>query len=294
MTEKIIAIVPAAGVGARANADMAGGRVGGICDDDGCRIAAPGSGAAASSETLPKQYRPLRGEPMLRWAVRALLADERVGQVRVVVAPGDALAEGALAGLPRTVIRPCGGPTRAATVLAALEDLAPEPGTWVLVHDAARPGLPPDDLRTLIDACLAHGAGGLLARRVADTVKQQDVSAQVGGPTPARDPVPSGGGVPGLLETQDVGVAPSGRIRCDVAARTLSREGLWLAQTPQMFPAVALLAALRRAAGDDGITDEASAMERAGCSPLLVPGSLRNFKVTWPEDFALMEKWLGS
>jgi 2-C-methyl-D-erythritol 4-phosphate cytidylyltransferase len=80
--------------------------------------------------------------------------------------------------------------------------------------------------------------------------------------------LPSGGGVPqGLLGTQDVGVAPSGRILCDVTARTLPREGLWLAQTPQMFPAVALLAALRRAAGDDGITDEASAMERAGCSP---------------------------
>lgn len=284
MTEKIIAIVPAAGVGARANADMAGGRVGGACDDEGCRIAAPGSGAAASRETLPKQYRPLRGEPMLRWAVRALLADERVGQVRVVVAPGDALAEGALAGLPRTVIRPCGGPTRAATVLAALEDLAPETGTWVLVHDAARPGLPPDDLRALIDACLAHGAGGLLARRVADTVKQQGV------PAPGSDAVPRSPSA-----ASGSGVAPSGREHGDVrvAARTLSREGLWLAQTPQMFPAVALLAALRRAAGDDGITDEASAMERAGCSPLLVPGSLRNFKVTWPEDFALMEKWLG-
>lgn len=285
MTEKIIAIVPAAGVGARANADMAGGRVGGACDDEGCRIAAPGSGSAASREALPKQYRPLRGEPMLRWAVRALLADERVGQVRVVVAPGDALAEGALAGLPRTVIRPCGGPTRAATVLAALEDLAPEPGTWVLVHDAARPGLPPDDLRALIDACLAHGAGGLLARRVADTVKQQGV------PAPGSDAVPRSPSA-----ASGSGVAPSGREHSDVrvAARTLSREGLWLAQTPQMFPAVALLAALRRAAGDDGITDEASAMERAGCSPLLVPGSLRNFKVTWPEDFALMEKWLGS
>ena len=74
---------------------------------------------------------------------------------------------------------------------------------------------------------------------------------------------------------------------------TVDRDGLWLAQTPQLFPAHALREALQ-AAKEQGfvVTDEASAMELAGSQALLILGSARNFKVTWPEDFELMEKWL--
>ncbi|MGE8570073.1 MAG: 2-C-methyl-D-erythritol 4-phosphate cytidylyltransferase [Achromobacter sp.] len=227
MSDSIIAIVPAAGVGARASR--------------------PGA------EPVPKQYRPLAGQPMLRHAVRALLADERVSQVRVAVTPGDGWVDSALAGLPRTVWRACGGATRADTVAGALADSGVGDDTWVLVHDAARPGLPESALRRLIDACLTDPVGGLLALPVADTVK-------------------------------------GGRDRVE---RTLDRNGLWLAQTPQMFRAGVLRDALT-AASVNGVTvtDEASALEAAGYAPLLVPGALRNFKVTWPDDFELMEKWL--
>jgi len=227
MIDSLIAIVPAAGVGLRA-------------------------GRAGEPE-LPKQYRMLAGQPMLRRAVAALLADARIAQVRVAVSAGDERAQAALAGLPRTVCRPCGGPTRADTVAAALADSAAADGDWILVHDAARPGLPPDALARLIDACLPDAVGGLLALPVADTVK-------AGGP----------------------------RVRA-----TLDRDGLWLAQTPQMFRAGVLRAALAGARTDGvAVTDEASAIEAAGHTPLLVPGALRNFKVTWPDDFELMEKWL--
>lgn len=75
-------------------------------------------------------------------------------------------------------------------------------------------------------------------------------------------------------------------------ASTLDRSDKWLAQTPQMFRIGALVAALE-AAGDK-VTDESSAMEAAGWSPLLVPGSAQNFKVTYPEDFALAEAVLAS
>lgn len=227
---RIIAIVPAGGVGLRAGA------------------------------AHPKQYQTLHGEPMLRWAVRALLVDPRIDQVRVAVAPGDAHAAGALAGLPRTVWRPCGGATRAATVLAALRDAQFGPDDWALVHDAARPGLPARALSALIDACLGQGGGGLLAEPVADTVKRQTAGD--------RDPA---------------------RVQASV-----SREGLWLAQTPQMFPALTLQSALETAGQDAAVTDEASAMELAGHQPLLVPGSIRNLKVTWPEHFELMERLLDS
>jgi len=84
--------------------------------------------------------------------------------------------------------------------------------------------------------------------------------------------------------------------RADAAGRvtkTLARKRLWLAQTPQLFRADPLRAALERA-HEQGIavTDEASAMEAAGYAPRLVPGAACNLKLTWPEDFALMEKLL--
>lgn len=231
----LIAIVPAAGTGSRA-----GG----------------GDGA------LPKQYRLLNGQPMLRWSVLALLADPRIDQVRVVVAPDDTLAATALQGLPRTVWRACGGPSRAATVLAALLDCQLAKEDRVLVHDAARPGLPADALARLIDHGLSAPDGALLAMPVADTVKQ------------ARE---STGAVMTVAQVQ----------------ASVPRADLWLAQTPQLFPALQLLYALQAANGDySSITDEASAMEAVGFQPGLVPGSVRNFKVTWPEDFGLMAKWL--
>ncbi|MFV0283120.1 MAG: 2-C-methyl-D-erythritol 4-phosphate cytidylyltransferase [Castellaniella sp.] len=231
----LIALVPAAGIGAR----------------------------AADPEGRPKQYRRLGDAPMLRHAVQALLADPRIGQVRVAVVAGDPWVDAALAGLPRTVWRPCGGPTRAETVRAALRDAALADETWVLVHDAARPGLPADVLGRLIDACQSQDRGGLLALPVADTVKQ-------------------GGGVSGDFSR---------------VARTLPRKGLWLAQTPQMFRAGELRVALEACAGDPLVTDEASAVELA-CSadraPLLVRGARINDKLTWPEDFLWFEERLAA
>jgi 2-C-methyl-D-erythritol 4-phosphate cytidylyltransferase len=232
MSVSLIALVPAAGIGARAQA--------------------PGG------QGVPKQYRRLGGQPMLRHSVAALLADPRISQVRVAVSPDDGWVADALVDLPRTIWRPCGGNTRAQTVANALADSGAGADDWVLVHDAARPGLPPDALRRLIDTCLNDAVGGLLALPVSDTVKSGT----------------------GKSDTQRV-------------AGTVDRDGLWLAQTPQMFRAGMLAQALRDApAHGIAVTDEASAIEAAGHAPLLVPGALRNFKVTWPEDFDLMEKWL--
>ena len=248
MSDKLIAIVPAAGVGERAWE----------------------SGPEHLSR--PKQYRLLRREPMLRHAVRALLADARIDQVLVAVAADDAWADSALAGLPRTVVRACGGPTRAQTVMAALRHAQPGSKDWALVHDAARPGLPAQALARLIDHCFEQDAGGLLALPLADTIKR--------GAVLDRD---------ACLLTGGAGVAQAGH----AVQSTVDRTDLWAAQTPQMFRALELLRALEQAHGAKRpVTDEASAMELAGHKPRLVQGSARNFKVTWPEDFELMEKWL--
>jgi len=226
---RIVALVPAAGIGARAS--------------------------GTNQDQTPKQYRIIAGQPMLKHAVQALLSDERIEQVRVITAPHDEIAQELLSDLSRTICCPIGGAERSDTVLNGLEQAGLSEHDWVLVHDAARPGLPLEALRRLIDSCLENGVGGLLALPVADTIKFAD---------------------------------PSGRV-----VRTVDRAHLWAAQTPQMFRVGLLLDALRKAKEiGQPLTDEAQAMEFAGHQPLLIPGSGRNAKVTWPDDFEWIGSWL--
>ena len=236
MSKKIIALVPAAGIGARARRQTT---------------------AAILKPDLPKQYELVNGLPMLRLSVKAMLADPRIDHVRVIVSPTDTWVNDALAGLERTTWRAVGGETRADTVRNGLKDLNPDPEQWVVVHDAARPGLPAEALTRLLDTCLEQDQGGLLALPVPDTVKK------AGGAT--------------YPEVQ----------------QTVSRENLWLAQTPQRFKATELLQALEQAEREQwSVTDESSAMEQAGYRSLLIRGAPQNFKVTWPGDFQILEKWL--
>jgi 2-C-methyl-D-erythritol 4-phosphate cytidylyltransferase len=224
---RIYGLVPAGGVGLRAQA--------------------PGS-------LTPKQYRQIHGQAMIQWAVRALLADARVASVAIGVQADDPFVSECLAGIEHVQVLKTGGASRALTVLQTLEQSGFDHDDWVLVHDAARPGLPLASLSALIDTCLDAGQGGLLAVPAADTVKLADDAA-------ARDQVAR-------------------------VCKTLPRQTIWLAQTPQMFRVGELSNALSRAlqAGVE-VTDEASAMEWAGQKPLLVAGAARNLKVTWPEDF---------
>lgn len=226
---RFVALVPAGGVGLR---------------------------AASSDARLPKQYQMIGARPMIAWAVAALLADARIEHVWVGVQPEDAWAARALAGIDRLTVSQTAGQTRAETVLQTLRAAELGRNDWVLVHDAARPGLPADALSRLIDACIRHDRGGLLALPAADTVK--------------------------LARGQPVSVG-----------QTLARDSIWLAQTPQMFRAGELTDALSAAlAARFEVTDEASAMERVGQQPLLVPGAPQNLKVTWPEDFRMVRAWL--
>lgn len=217
-----------------------------------------GSGSRAGT-AQPKQYQPLAGLPLVRHTLAAFAGVARIARVLVVVAPGD---ETLAAHDASFTIAPCGGSTRAESVfngLAALQALGAAMHDWVLVHDAARCLVTPAQIDALIDACLPDAVGGLLALPLADTLKCADAAGRV--------------------------------------AATLDRTGKWLAQTPQMFRLGALQAALAAAHADTGfagITDEASAMEAAGHRPLLVRGSAQNFKVTYPEDFALAEAVLQS
>ena len=163
-----------------------------------------------------------------------------------VVADGQLMAVGGfgLCGIPEALID-------------ALRDSGVPDNDWVLVHDAARCLVTPQEICALIDACRDDAVGGLLALPLPDTLK-----AEAGG-----------------------------RVQ-----QTVPREHKWLAQTPQMFRLGDLHAALARAraSGFADITDEASAIERSGAQPRLVEGRASNLKVTYPHDFALAEAILRS
>ncbi|MCL1962415.1 MAG: 2-C-methyl-D-erythritol 4-phosphate cytidylyltransferase [Desulfovibrionaceae bacterium] len=215
-----------------------------------------GSGSRAGGEQ-PKQYRRVAGVPMAQRTLAAFAKVPRIVRTLVVVAPGDGMLQPPEACFS---IAGCGGATRAHSVFNGLNVLLAQGAAtddWVLVHDAARCLITPALIDALIDACLPDPVGGLLALPLADTLKA---------------------------------VASDGRV-----AATVDRAGKWLAQTPQMFRIGLLHSALaaRAATGFAGITDEASAIEAAGHRPLLVRGSARNFKLTYPEDFTLAEAVLA-
>jgi 2-C-methyl-D-erythritol 4-phosphate cytidylyltransferase len=216
-------------------------------------VPAAGIGARFAAST-PKQYLPVAGHSLIWHAVASLLAHPAIGRVAVVLHPDDRLFDEQPWGQmgQRISALRCGGATRAETVrngLAVLrDDLADD--DWVLVHDAARPCLTLDLLRRLIETLEGDAVGGLLAVPVADTLKRSDSEQRV--------------------------------------VRTEPREGLWRAQTPQMFR-YGFLARALDSADLASVTDEASAVEALGLSPRLVLGSERNVKVTYPEDLALAE-----
>lgn len=221
---QVIAVLPAAGIGSRMQADC------------------------------PKQYLTIGHQTILEHAIHALLLHPRITQVIVAISPEDQQFKTLpIASDPRVLVTE-GGQQRADSVLAGLQ-LAGN-AHWVLVHDAARPCLHPDDLERLL-AITAHSkVGGILAAPVRDTMKR----AQVGQ---------------------------------SVISHTVERQDLWHALTPQLFPLELLKLCLQRAL-DEGatVTDEASALEHCGYHPLLVAGRADNIKVTRPEDLALAAFYL--
>jgi 2-C-methyl-D-erythritol 4-phosphate cytidylyltransferase len=236
-----------------------------------------GSGSRSGS-FVPKQYAPLGGDPLVAHTLDALAEVDRIEATLVVLAPDDDVFDEELPGFQgeRGWTARVGGASRAETVLNGLQVLRErgvQPHDWVLVHDAARCLVRPAWIERLIDACEHDEVGGLLALPVPDTLKAGDADL----------PPPVAGGAP----------APAGEVR---VARTVARDRMWAAQTPQMFRLGLLEPALRRALAADpaGVTDEASAIEAAGHAPRLVRGEAENLKVTYREDFAFAERLLAT
>ncbi|MCM8611372.1 2-C-methyl-D-erythritol 4-phosphate cytidylyltransferase [Accumulibacter sp.] len=214
-------------------------------------VPAAGSGSRLGGEA-PKQYQLLAGRPLLHHSLATLCRCRAIERVWVVLAPDDGCWRRhdwtSLGHKLETVF--CGGTTRAESVANGLRAAATVAldDDWVLVHDAARPCLSPAMLAALCDELAEDAVGGLLAVPVADTLKRADSGQRV--------------------------------------ARSEPRDGLWQAQTPQMFRYGLLTRVL---AEHPGGTDEASAVEAAGLRPRLVRGDASNLKVTFPGDLRLAE-----
>jgi len=226
-------------------------------------IPAAGVGARLGG-TIPKQYMPLGGKPMLQYALDTFAASTAISHTFLVVSAGDGYIDDFMASQPQlaghvTVLRH-GGQTRQESVRNGLQAIGERvrENDWVLVHDAARPGLNEALLNKLVDALQDDSVGGLLALPVVDTLKRSHQTS-----SGAR------------IET------------------TVPRDALWAAQTPQMFRYALLQRALEQAQERvSEITDDASAVEMLGLQPKLIEGSPRNFKVTLAQDVALAELFL--
>lgn len=214
-------------------------------------IVAAGRGTRAG-DGLPKQYRPVGGQPLLRHCLTEFDAHPRIDRVLTVIHPDDkALFEAASKDLPSVSEPVFGGSTRQASVLAGLEALAASPPDAVLIHDGARPFVDPSLIDRVIEALEIHD-GALPCLAVTDTLRRNTEG---------------------------------------LTGETVDRSGLVRAQTPQGFRFASILTA-HRAAPQDSFTDDVALAAAHGLTTHLVTGSEDTFKVTEPQDFDRAEQHL--
>jgi 2-C-methyl-D-erythritol 4-phosphate cytidylyltransferase len=219
-------------------------------------IPAAGSGSRMGVDD-PKQYLNLHGKTLIQHVIKVFDQSIRISTIHILINQEDVHWRSAyLHSSSKLQVHYCGAETRAGTVLNGLEAIQSQVDAddWILVHDAARPGLSNLLLNQLLNTLENDVIGGLLALPLADTLKRADGEQRV--------------------------------------AATIPRNDLWQAQTPQMFRYATLKKAL---AEFNGIpTDEAEAIEALGLKPKLVTGELRNLKVTYPQDLAVLSALLDN
>lgn len=218
-------------------------------------IPAAGSGSRMGAD-FPKQYLSLNGKPLIQHVINVFDQAAKISSINVILSSDDEHWLSTDTASSKLQVHYCGGATRATTVLNGLNAISSqvEADDWVLVHDAARPGLSNQLLNQLLSTLEEDSVGGLLALPLADTLKRADDEQRV--------------------------------------STTVPRTDLWQAQTPQMFRYGMLKKALTEFKGTP--TDEAEAIEALGLKPKLVTGELRNLKVTYPQDLAVLSALLDS
>jgi 2-C-methyl-D-erythritol 4-phosphate cytidylyltransferase len=213
-------------------------------------IPAAGSGSRMRRD-VPKQYLAVHGKTLLQYAVEAVQNDPRVAHVFIAVNEQQHPV-GAKSVADISFV--AGGKTRAESVLSGVLHAINQGYSHVLVHDAARPGLPASILTDVINVGVSSDHGAIVAMPVRDSLKRSEPDQTI-------------------------------------ISQSVARDDLWQAQTPQIFAAELLADAISEVGIDNpNLTDEASAMEAMGYHPRLVMGSLDNIKVTHPDDL----RWVAT
>ena len=207
---------------------------------------------------LPKQYLYLAGQPILRHTIIALTRHPAIDAVQVLIHPDDqALYDAAIVGLSKLLPVGFGGKERQDSVRSGLEAIAGLNPDNVLIHDAVRPFIAQETISAVL-AALTRGGGAIVGVPLADTLK---------------------------------------RVEGNIVTDTVSRAGLWRAQTPQGFRFQDILRAhhhARQTAPEVDFTDDAMIAEHAGLRVEMVPGSEDNFKITTASDLERAETMLTS
>lgn len=216
--------------------------------------------AAGSSRRMgfDKLLAPLSGKPVLQWSIEAFLSCSAISEV-IVVCPKDRFDAISLPPLDLSnqvcpsIICTDGGKDRHDSVAAGLALLSDDID-YVAVHDGARPLISNEQIIRVYQSALAHQSAAS-ARRVTETVKRADENGNV--------------------------IAP------------VSRENLWLMETPQIFQADLLKTAYASVLeSGERVTDEVSAMELVGQTTRLVSNPGPNPKITFPEDLSQAKRFL--
>ncbi|MCC2625834.1 MAG: 2-C-methyl-D-erythritol 4-phosphate cytidylyltransferase [Burkholderiales bacterium] len=202
-------------------------------------------------DNVPKQYMLINGKTILEYTVKVFLSMPGIDQVIIVTASDDTYIDSLsflkhnLPGQAGIQILKVGGSTRTQTVKNAVNILNCNDGDWLLVHDVARCCIKPETILRQINELENDEVGGILAIKATDTIKQSVIGQQID--------------------------------------KTLNRNIIYQAQTPQMFRSGILKKALN-CANLELVTDEASAVEQLGLPVKLVEGERGNIKVTYPVD----------
>lgn len=227
-------------------------------DSSHCFAIVPAAGVGKRmGASIPKQYLLLNNQTVLDATIERLLAHPLVKGVAVVISLDDQWWPTSRFANDERVVTFDGGTERYHSVFNALNALRQNlhPQTRLLVHDAARPCVRHTDISRLIQQAGSSADGAILGCPVRDTMKQIDSRQHI--------------------------------------HKTLDRDTMWHAFTPQLFQLSILYDAMHAALRDNQpVTDEASAMELAGFHPLMVEGHADNIKITRPEDLALAAYYL--
>ncbi|NOZ43315.1 MAG: bifunctional 2-C-methyl-D-erythritol 4-phosphate cytidylyltransferase/2-C-methyl-D-erythritol 2,4-cyclodiphosphate synthase [Alphaproteobacteria bacterium] len=218
-------------------------------------IVAAGRGQRVGGD-VPKQYLPVGGKIILRRSIEAFLNVPAVNLVQIVIHQNDhELYQQATAGL--SILPPVtGGATRQQSVMRGLQALGIHEPELVLIHDAARPFVTPEQINHIISKAVDHGAA-IPVLPLTDTIK---------------------------------------RIDGDSIVTTVERRTLIRAQTPQAFRFKLIFMAHKRMTRHNdatgALTDDCAVAESCGIRVLTIAGDERNFKITTSEDITRAEEMI--